>query len=580
MNIRQYLEAKVREALVAAGAPTGSPGVVRPSSRANFGDYQANGVMPVAKKLGMNPREFAELVLAKLDLDEVVDKLEIAGPGFINMFLKPEWMADQLITAQQDERANIQPVSKPQTIVVDLSAPNLAKEMHVGHLRSTIIGDAVARTLEFLGHKVIRQNHVGDWGTQFGMLIAYMEKLTSENPDALSMELSDLENFYREAKKLFDESPEFADQSREYVVKLQAGDEHCKNLWQRFIDISLSHSEEVYERLNVSLTRNDVMAESAYNDDLPNIVNILSDKGLLKEDQGAKVVFLDQFKTKDGDPMGVIIQKKDGGYLYATTDLAATRHRSRTLHADRVLYYVDARQSQHFQQVFTISRLAGFVNENCSFEHHPFGMMLGEDGRPFKTREGGVVKLAELLDEAEERAAVVLADKGTNLDEEQKVKVIRAVAMGAVKYADLSKNRTSDYVFSWDNMLALDGNTAPYLLYAYTRIQSIFRKANADPQTLEGSIQVVEPTERQLAIQLLRLHETIETVALDGTPHLLCSYLYELSGAFMSFYEKCPVNKEGVPEEIKNSRLLLCALVAKTLKIGLDVLGIETVDQM
>lgn len=580
MNIRQYLEAKVSEALVAAGAPEGSPGVVRPSSRANFGDYQANGVMSVAKKQGVNPREMAELVLAKLDLNDVVEKLEIAGPGFINMFLKPAWMADKLTSAQQDERANIQHVPEPQTVVVDLSAPNLAKEMHVGHLRSTIIGDAMAKTLEFLGHKVTRQNHVGDWGTQFGMLIAYMEKLSSENPDALSMELSDLENFYREAKKLFDESEEFADQAREYVVKLQAGDAHCKNLWQRFIDISLSHSEEVYERLNVSLTRGDVMAESAYNDDLPNIVTLLADKGLLKEDKGAKVVFLEQFKTKDGDPMGVIVQKKDGGYLYTTTDLAAVRHRSLTLHADRVLYYVDARQSQHFQQVYSICRQAGFVTENCSLEHHPFGMMLGDDGRPFKTRQGGVVKLAELLDEAEERAAIVLADKGANLDEEQKVKVIKAVAMGAVKYADLSKNRTSDYVFSWDNMLALDGNTAPYLLYAYTRIQSIFRKAGVASQALEGNIQIMESSERQLAIKLLQFHETIENVAIEGLPHLLCSYLYELSGAFMSFYENCPVNKDGVLEEVKNSRLLLCALVAKTLKIGLDLLGIETVDQM
>ncbi|RDH46265.1 arginine--tRNA ligase [Zooshikella ganghwensis] len=580
MNIRQFLESEVSRALVAAGAPEGTQAMVRTSSRSSFGDYQANGVMGAAKKLGKNPRELAEDVIRQLSLADVAEKIEIAGPGFINIFLKPEWMQQQLQQWITDPRVGVPKADKSKTIVIDYSSPNLAKEMHVGHLRSTIIGDAVTRAFEFLGHKVVRQNHVGDWGTQFGMLIAYMERLAAENPDAVSMELSDLETFYRDAKKSFDEDPEFAEVAREYVVKLQSGDEHCKKLWEKFIDISLNHSEEIYRRLNVSLTRDDVMAESAYNDDLPNVIKLLEEKGLLTDDQGAKVVFLEEFKTKDGEPMGVIIQKKDGGFLYSTTDLAAIRYRCHTLHADRVLYYVDARQGQHFEQVFTICKKAGFSTARCSLEHHAFGMMLGDDGKPFKTRAGGVVKLAELLDEAEDRAATLIAQKSPNLDEEQKVEVIRAVAMGAIKYADLSKNRTSDYIFNWDNMLAFDGNTAPYILYAYTRVKSIFRKAGVQLEELSGELAVLAPEERTLAMKLMQFHETLDVMVAEGQPHLLCGYLYDVAGTFMTFYEACPVNKPGVEEATKQSRLLLCALVANTLKAGLDVLGIDTVEQM
>ncbi|WP_448216108.1 arginine--tRNA ligase [Endozoicomonas sp. 2B-B] len=580
MNILKLLEDRVIKALIAAGAPEDTPPMVRQSARANFGDYQCNAVMAAAKKMGLKPRDLAQKVEENLDLEGIAEKTEIAGPGFINIYLKPEWLAARLQEAVKDDRSGVASVDSPETVIVDYSAPNVAKEMHIGHIRSTIIGDASARTLEFLGHKVIRQNHLGDWGTQFGMLIAHLEELEQDSQEAQAMELSNMEAFYKAAKKRFDDDEVFATKAREYVVELQSGDEHCLKLWKKLVDITLSHNQEVYERLNVSLTPSDVMGESAYNDSLPAIINALDSKGLLSEDQGAKVVFLDEFKNKDGDPMGVIVEKSGGGFLYSTTDLAALRHRTHALNADRVLYYVDARQGQHFDQIFTIARKAGFVNEDTRTEHHAFGMMLGKDGKPFKTRAGTTIKLVDLLDEAEERAARLVASKASDLNEEQKFKVIKAVAMGSVKYADLSKNRTSDYVFDWDTMLAFEGNTAPYLLYAYTRIKSIFRRAGVSETDLTGNILVEEPSERDLALKLNQFSETIEQAAREGTPHVLCGYLYDLSGAFMSFYENCPVNKEGVSEPVKISRLQFCALTAHILKKGLDLLGIETVEQM
>ena len=452
--------------------------------------------------------------------------------------------------------------------------------MHVGHLRSTIIGDAVVRTLEFLGNNVVRANHIGDWGTQFGMLIAHLEELQKENPEIMSAELADLEEFYRESKKHYDSNPEFAERARNYVVKLQRGDEWCLEMWQKLVDVTLEQNQRNYDRLNVTLTREDAMGESMYNDMLPGIIQDLEAKGLAVEDQGAKVVYLDEFKNKDGDPMGVIVQKKDGGFLYTTTDIACAKYRYETLGASRVLYYIDARQAQHLQQAWTIVRKAGYVPDSVPLEHHAFGVMLGKDGKPFKTRSGGVVKLSELLDEAEERAARLIAQKGANLSEEQKVEVIKAVAMGAVKYSDLSKNRTSDYIFDWDNMLSFEGNTAPYMMYAYTRIRSIFRKAEVNESDLTGHITLTEAEERALALKVMQFSETIDTVVREGMPHFMCAYLYDLAGAFMKFYEACPVNKAGVAEDVRNSRLQLCALTARVLKLGLDMLGINTVEQM
>ncbi|MBY7948280.1 arginine--tRNA ligase [Vibrio fluvialis] len=577
MNIQALINDKVSQALEAAGAPAGSPAAVRQSAKPQFGDYQANGVMGVAKQLGTNPREFAQKVIDVLDLDAIASKTEIAGPGFINIFLSEEFLAKQADAALADERLGVAQEAQ-QTIVADYSAPNVAKEMHVGHLRSTIIGDAVVRTLEFLGHKVIRANHIGDWGTQFGMLIANLERVQQESGE-VSMELSDLEAFYRESKKLYDEDAEFAERARNYVVKLQGGDAFCLDMWKKLVDVTMIQNQRNYDRLNVSLTRDDVMGESMYNDMLPGIVADLKEKGLAQEDDGAQVVFLEEFKNKDGEPMGVIIQKRDGGFLYTTTDIACAKYRYETLGADRVLYFIDSRQHQHLMQAWTIVRKAGYVPEDVTLEHHAFGMMLGKDGRPFKTRAGGTVRLADLLDEAEERAKALIESKNPDLDADEKAEIATTVAMAAVKYADLSKHRTTDYVFDWDNMLAFEGNTAPYMQYAYTRVASIFAKAGVSPDNLTGDIKITEEKEKALIAKLLQFEEAVQSVSREGQPHILCSYLFELAGQFSSFYEACPI-LIAEDESVKQSRLKLAALTAKTIKQGLSLLGINTLERM
>ncbi|EPZ99826.1 arginine--tRNA ligase [Glaesserella parasuis] len=575
MNIQHILSEKIKQAMIVAGAEQNVEPLVRQSGKVQFGDYQANGIMGAAKKLGLNPREFAQKVVDNVDLNGIAEKLEIAGPGFINIFLAPTWLAQQTENAFSGDKLGIN-LNQAQTVVVDYSSPNVAKEMHVGHLRSTIIGDSVVRALEFLGNKVIRANHVGDWGTQFGMLIAYLEKM--ENEHASEMELSDLESFYRAAKEHYDSDEVFAEKARNYVVKLQSGDDYCRTMWKKLVNITMQQNQHNYNRLNVTLTENDVMGESLYNPMLPEIVADLKAQGLAVEDDGALVVFLDEFKNKDGDPMGVIVQKKDGGFLYTTTDIAAAKYRYETLKADRALVFSDTRQSQHMQQAWLITRKADYVPDSFSLEHHNFGMMLGKDGKPFKTRTGGTVKLADLLDEAVERAEKLIAEKNPDLTASEKQAVVESVAIGAVKYSDLSKNRTTDYVFDWDNMLSFEGNTAPYMQYAYTRVRSIFSRAGIDPNSLTGNIVLIDEKERNLAIKLLQFEEAVMVVAKDGTPHVLCQYLYELAGIFSSFYEAYPIlNAE---ESIKQSRLKLAHLTAKTLKQGLDLLGIKTVEKM
>ena len=576
MNIQALLSEKVSQAMILAGAPADCEPQVRQSAKAQFGDYQANGIMAVAKKLGQAPRQLADSVIQHLDLNGIASKVEIAGPGFINIFLDRSWLAEQAKQALTQPRLGVAAV-EPQTIVVDYSAPNVAKEMHVGHVRSTIIGDAAVRTLEFLGHNVIRANHVGDWGTQFGMLIAYLEKQQNEHHEEIA--LADLEAFYREAKRTYDEDDAFAERARAYVVKLQGGDEYCRAMWKKLVDITMSQNQQIYDRLNVTLTRKDVMGESLYNDMLPGIVADLRAKGLAVTSEGATVVFLDEFQNKEGEPMGVIIQKKDGGYLYTTTDIACAKYRYETLHADRVLYYIDSRQHQHLQQAWTIVRKAGYVPESVPLEHHAFGMMLGKDGRPFKTRSGGTIKLADLLEEAHDRALTLVREKNPEMSEAELQQLAEVVGIGAVKYADLSKSRTTDYIFDWDNMLAFEGNTAPYMQYAYTRVLSVFRKAGVAIDALDAPLTIAEDREAQLATRLLQFEETITQVARDGTPHVMCAYLYDLAGLFSGFYEHCPILSAD-DEATRQSRLQLAALTAKTLKQGLDTLGIKTVERM
>lgn len=567
MNVRALLNQRVAEALARAGAP--GEGLVQAAARPEFGDYQANGVMAAAKRAGTNPRALAAQVVELLDVQGIAEPPEIAGPGFINIRLRADFLAKQAAAP-----VAVHPADTPQKIVVDYSAPNLAKEMHVGHLRSTIIGDALARTLEALGHEVVRQNHVGDWGTQFGMLLAYMRE-----SGANSAELSDLESFYRKAKVRFDEDAAFADTARATVVALQGGEAWAREAWQHFIDVSMAHCQSVYDTLGVTLGPADVMAESAYNEALAPVVAQLESAGLLTESDGAQCVFLEEFQGKDGSPLPVIVQKSDGGYLYATTDLAAIRHRAQTLEADRVLYLVDVRQSLHFRQVFAVARAAGFADTQLRLEHLAFGAMLGKDGKPFKTRAGGVVKLAELLAEAQTRAEAIVAEKNPDLDAASRTDIARSVGIGAVKYADLSKNRTSDYVFDWEQMLSFDGNTAPYLQYACARIRSIFRRAGEQPQAASAEqLLPAEEAERQLLVIMCRFQEVVEQTAEDGFPHYLCTYLYELATRFSQFYEQCPILQAEAGTKAR--RLAYCMQTLLTLTLGLGLLGIDAPERM
>ena len=632
MNLHQTVAAEAEAAFAAAGI-AGNPVVLQPAKNADFGDFQINGVMGAAKKAKQNPRELAQKVADALAGNAVVESAEVAGPGFINLRLNAAFLAQNIEAALLDGHLNVRQTAEPQTVVIDYSSPNLAKEMHVGHLRSSIIGDSLNRVLSYLGHKVIAQNHVGDWGTQFGMLVAYMVAQQQENAE---FELADLEQFYRNAKIRFDEDEAFADTAREYVVKLQGGDEAVLALWRQFVDVSLQHAQAVYDTLGLKLTPADVAGESKYNDDLQTVVDDLSAKGLAVDDAGAKVVFLDEFKNQDGEPAAFIVQKQGGGFLYASTDLACVRYRVGRLNADRLLYVVDTRQKLHFEQLFTTSRKAGYLPENVSAEFIGFGTMMGKDGKPFKTRSGDTVKLVDLLDEAVDRARKLIAERNKpnsfeviykDLEEQKSKKtaddyrtltkdfklevgeweieegsptlrtaikrkkisdnydiearenieeIARVVGIGAVKYADLSKNRSSDYVFDWESMLSFEGNTAPYLQYAYTRVQSVMRRAGEWNQ--QAAVVLDAPLEKQLALELLKFEDVLQSVAETSYPHYLAGYLYQVATLFSRFYEACPILKaEGARRE---TRLQLAKLTGDTLKQGLDLLGIDTLEVM
>ncbi len=565
MQIKSQLNQLIQRACERAEIPAENV-QVNEAGKPEFGDYQFNGAMALAKRLGRNPREIAQSIVEAIEENEMLDRVEIAGPGFINLHLRADWLAAGLDAAARDERLGVGRFETPRKVVVDYSSPNMAKQMHVGHLRSTIIGDSLANLFAFLGDEVIRQNHIGDWGTQFGMLIAYLEELG----EGAEGSLHDLEEFYKAAKKRFDEDAAFADKSREYVVKLQGGDVRCLHLWENFIDKSLGHCEEVYSKLHVKLTREDVRAESSYNDDLEAIVKDLEAKGLLQESQGAKVVFT------EGEENPLIIQKSDGGFLYATTDLAAIRFRVAQLGAKRISYVVDARQAGHFQQVFTVARLAGYAPEDVQLEHVSFGMMLDKSGRPFKTRDGGTVKLIDLLEEAVERAKGAITQREAYSEEELE-KIAEIVGIGAVKYSDLSINRESNYIFDWDRMLSLEGNTSLYQQYAYARIRSIFRKYGGE---VTGEVKIGDELERRLALKLLQLEDVLRAAAREAMPHYITTYLYELATLFMKFYENNPILREDVPEDLRQSRLILARCTAETLRLALEILGIKVLERL
>ena len=588
--IAEILEEKISSVMAEVTGQKGFPALVVPATDSKFGDYQVNGVMALAKKLKTNPLQLAEKIVEELKLDDICETPEIAGPGFINLRLKPAFVAQNLLEKNEDkERLGVEKTQRPQTVVVDFSCPNIAKQMHVGHLRSTIIGDCICRLLEFEGHKVIRQNHIGDWGTQFGMLIAFIERRTYEAlkgkvVGVIPSHLHEFEAFYKQAKQLFDTDKDFAARSRQAVVGLHSGDKTWLGRWNLLVNQSVKHYQEIYDRLNVKLTQEDVRGESFYNKFLPDVVRELKDKGLAVESEGAVCVFPEGFKTKEGEPLPFIIQKSDGAYLYATTDLAALRYRVKELKADKIIYVTDARQKQHFEMLFAVAEKAGWIKKGQAF-HVTFGSVLGEDGKPLKTREGENVKLKDLLDEAVERAKAIVEEKNPELADEKKKEIANAVGIGAVKYADFSNNRTSDYVFSFDKMLAMEGNTAPYMQYAYARIKSIERKAVTRDVDIDNelagikSLNIAEPAELDLAKHLIRYGEAVESATADYRPNYLTSYLYELAQKFSAFYTNCPVLGAG-PDK-RPTRLLLCDLTAKTIKHGLsELLGIEVVEQM
>jgi len=587
----EILEERISAVMAAVTGRADCAAIVRPAGDARFGDYQANGVMALAKEIGTNPRKLAEKVVAKLDLSDICEQAEVAGPGFINLRLTSDFVGKALLEINSDssQRLGIEKNTKPQTVVVDFSGPNIAKQMHVGHLRSTIIGDCICRVLEFLGHKVKRQNHIGDWGTQFGMLIAYIEKRTSQAlqgqvvgviPDTLD----EFEAFYKKAKQLFDSDEKFAARSREAVVGLHSGDPTWMGRWKKLVIQSEKHYQDLYDRLTVKLTQQDIRGESFYKNKLADVVNDLKKDAVAKDSEGAVCVFPEGFKNKEGQPLPFIIQKSDGAYLYATTDLAALRYRVDKLNADRIVYVTDARQKLHFEMLFAVARMAGWAKDT-ELVHVTFGSVLGENGQPLKTREGESVKLKELLEEAVERAKRVVEEKNPEFAEDKKQRIAGAVGIGAVKYADYSNNRQSDYVFSFDKMLAMDGNTAPYMQYAYARIKSIERKAQTRDVDIEtelaelSSVNITEPAELELGKFLLRYGEAVAAAACDYRPNYLTGYLYELAQKFSVFYTNCPVL--NATSEKRPTRLLLCDLTAKTIKHGLgELLGIETIGQM
>jgi arginyl-tRNA synthetase len=572
------LRQRVGDAIAAAFGPdyADADPVVRLSAQPQFGDFQANGAMGLAKRLDppKESRQVAEEILAHLHAQDLVAKAEVAGRGFLNLTLRDEWLAAALATVAADVRLGVGTVPEPERVVLDYSSPNAAKEMHVGHLRSTGIGDALSRILEYLGHHVIRQNHLGDWGTQFGMLVEHLLESPAgtqwvEGADVPP--IADLDQLYREASARYRDDEAFAQRARQRVVELQQGDPVTRRVWNEFIAESKRHFVEVYARLGVKLTSDDFYPESAYNDDLPLVVEELLEKKIAVVDDGAVCVFVESVKA----PM--IIQKSDSGYLYATTDLAAVRYRTRQLGGQRVIYVVDARQSHHFDLLFTVAAMAGWVNDDVHLEHVPFGTVLGEDGRPLKTREGDLVELTDLLDEAEQRAAAFIREKSGDIDGLDQL--ARAVGIGAVKYADLSTHRIKDYQFRWDRMLSLDGNSAPYLQYAHARMRSILAKAAEAGHSPAESFTLATVEERALVLVLLRFGDVLDEVAGTLEPHRLTSYLYEVATTFTAFYEACPVLR-AESDELRRSRLGLCQVSAHLLRTGLGLLGIETPDRL
>ena len=550
--------------------------VVRPSDRA---DAQCNGALALAKRTGRNPRDLAQQIVDSGLLDRACSAAEVAGPGFINITFRNEFLSEQLAASAGDEHLGVRRAPATRTFVIDYSHPNVAKEMHVGHLRTTMIGDSLVRLLDFVGHRVIRENHIGDWGRPFGMHIEHLLDI-GEAEAAHELSVGDLDGFYKQATAKFNADDSFKERARQRVVALQRGDPETMRLWRLIVDESTRYFNSVYRRLGVLLNDEDLMGESAYNDELPGVVERLRTAGLLEVSDGADVVFPPGFSNREGEPLPLIVRNSVGGYNYATTDLACVVDRIERLHADVILYVVGAPQAQHLEMVLAVARMAGWVPADVDVVHVAFGNVLGPDRKMFKSRGGETVKLSDLIDEAVQRATDSVAQKNPAMSTEEQAEVGRMVGIGALKYADLSIDRIKDYMFDWDRMLAFEGNTGPYLQYAHARICSIFRRAGIDRSAVtHGATVLVEAEERALALQLLHfdaaVHDTLERYA----PHRLCTYLFDVAQAFTAFYEACPVVK-AADEATRRSRLALCDLTARTFERGLGLLGIEAPERM
>jgi arginyl-tRNA synthetase len=621
-RLTDILEQRISQAIQTVTGQPDCPALVALSKNLKFGDYQANGVMAAAKKMKTNPRQLAEQIIGQLELGDICEVPEIAGPGFINLRLKDDFLANRLLEIKMDkDRLGIDKTNSPQTVVVDYSGPNIAKQMHVGHLRSTIIGDCISRMYDFKGHTVIRQNHIGDWGLQMGMIIntlieeeygegafefhqndsrtAILRNLIANSKDypefkqhfetqlgsQLQLNLENLENAYKRESKKIKSDEEAAKNARVRTCDLQQGDHLARYFWEEARKITLDACFAIYDELNTPFSGDDIRGESFYADKLADVTKHFKGKGIAGESNGALCVFPGDFKNKDGDPLPFIIQKSDGAFLYATTDLAALRFRINELKADKVIYVTDARQTLHFQMLFATAKLAGWTNDEIELMHVTFGTMLGTDGKPFKTRTGGTVKLKDLLEEAVQRATAVVEEKNPDLSSEQKDRIAKAVGIGAVKYADYSNNRNSDFIFSFDKMLAMEGNTAPYMQYAYARIKSIERKAAKKEMDIQNELANVqqltftEDAEKELGKMLIRYDQAIAIAAEECRPNYLTTYLYDLAQTFSRFYNACPVLKADADQQ--SVRLLLCDLTARTIGHGLtQLLGIEVVEQM
>lgn len=574
MNIKYLISNEIKKAMIMCGLPEKFDPQICKSNKLHLCDYQANGIISLAKKMNISPLKLSLLIIKNIRKNDLFEKIKAVHPGFINFTINKTWVVNKINKIDLLKKIIFIDKNNVKKIIVDYSSPNIAKQMHVGHLRSTIIGDAIARILKFLGHNVIKINHIGDWGIQFGILLA-----TLNNSKKKMIESYNFNTLYQIAKKKYDEDEEFAKIANDYLIKLQSGDKKCLYIWKKIVDITIKQNKKIYNALNVSLTDKDIIAESFYKNMLPKIINDLKNKKIAVEKDGAIMVFLKNFKNRLGHSMGVIIKKKNGGYLYATIEIASLKYRCKILKADRILYFVDSRQKQHLMQILEISKQAGYIDDKTLFEHHSFGMILGDDRKPFKTRSGKSIKLDTLIKEAIKRASYLIKKKNPCISKQKLLYVAKTVGIGAIKYFDLSKNRINNYIFNWQNILNFEGNTSPYIQYAYTRILSIIQKSNIKNKNLNKFkffIQVKE--EKNLGLHLLQFEETLQLVSQICMPHFLCNYLYDLACIFSNFYENCKILSSD--KQIRLSRLKISYLTAKTLKIGLNILGIKTVKTM